>query len=302
MIADARAGRNVGSGEYCSRVHIYSAVRAAHMNLFRAGRVRTGMDAIRKYPRTRHLVGSRLQDGDADLDAVPMRELEGAFVVVEEKMDGANCGVSFGPDLELRLQSRGHFLTGGPRERQFDLLKQWAGSLKPQLLDTLTDRYVMYGEWMYAKHSVYYDALPHYFMEFDILDTLTGAFLDTPRRAALLSGLPVVPVKVLYAGEFPGEEALRALVGKSHFITPDAPARFRAEVERMGWDVERAVRQTDLSGMMEGLYVKVEQDGTVRERYKFVRAEFLQTVTADGHWQDRPIIPNRLADGAQLFE
>lgn len=272
------------------------------MNLFPAARVRRGMDAIRKYPRTRHLVGSRLQDGDADLDAVPMRELEGKFVVVEEKMDGANCGVSFGPDLELRLQSRGHFLTGGPRERQFDLLKQWAGALAPRLLDVLADRFVMYGEWMYAKHSVYYDALPHYFMEFDILDVQSGAFLDTARRAQLLAGLPVVPVKVLYAGEFPGEEALRALVGKSHFITPDAPQRFRSEVERMGWDVDRAVRQTDLSGLMEGLYVKVEEDGTVTERYKFVRDEFLQTVTADGHWQDRPLIPNRLADGAQLFE
>jgi len=32
-----------------------------------------------------------------------------------------------------------------------------------------------------------------------------------------------------------------------------------------------------------------------------VRAEFLQVVTADGHWQDRPLIPNRLADGADLF-
>src|SRR5436305_12241126 len=83
------------------------------------------MQAIRKYPRTRHLVGSRLQPGDEDLDALPMSELAGKHVVVEEKMDGANCGVSFDAELSLQLQSRGHFLTGGPRERQFDLFKQW---------------------------------------------------------------------------------------------------------------------------------------------------------------------------------
>jgi hypothetical protein len=260
------------------------------------------MTSIRKYPRTRHLIGSRLQPGDEDLDAVPVSELEGEYVVIEEKMDGANCAASFDADLGLRLQSRGHFLTGGPRERQFDLFKQWAGALADRLLDALADRFVMYGEWLYAKHSVYYDALPHYFMEFDVLDTATGEFLDTPRRAERLAGLPVVPVKVLYAGEFPGEDHLRALVGRSHFITADAPARFRADVARLGWDVERAVRQTDLSGAMEGLYVKVERDGAVAGRYKFVRAEFLQTVTADGHWQDRPLIPNRLADGAALFE
>ena len=259
------------------------------------------MNAIRKYPRTRHLVGSRLQLGDEDLDATPMAELKGRHVVIEEKIDGANCGVSFGPDGGLLLQSRGHYLMGGPRERQFDLLKQWAGAMAERLLERLDDRFVMYGEWMYAKHSVFYDALPHYFMEFDVLDTQTGEFLDTPRRADLLAGLPVRAVRVLFAGEFPGEEYLRALVGPSHFITPDAPVQFRDDVARLGWDVERAVRQTDLSGVMEGLYVKVEESGAVTERYKFVRAEFLQTVTADGHWQDRPLIPNRLADGAELF-
>lgn len=259
------------------------------------------MNPIRKYPRTQHLVGSRLQAGDEDLDAVPMADLKGKHVVIEEKVDGANCGVSFGPDCTLLLQSRGHYLTGGPRERQFDLLKQWAGAMTDRLFDRLGGRFVLYGEWLYAKHSVYYDALPHYLMEFDVLDTETGEFLDTPRREELFAGLPVTPVKVLYAGEFPGEEVLRSLIGPSHFITADAPARFRDDVARLGWDVERAVRQTDLSGMMEGLYVKVEENGAVTGRYKFVRPEFLQTVVADGHWQDRPLIPNRLADGAALF-
>ncbi|HEY1187417.1 MAG TPA: RNA ligase family protein [Gemmata sp.] len=260
------------------------------------------MNAIRKYPRTRHLVGSRLQAGDEDLDAVPMSELKGRYVVLEEKLDGANCGVSFDADYALRLQSRGHYLTGGPRERQFDLLKQWAGALSDRLLDRLADRYVMYGEWMYAKHTVFYDALPHFFMEFDVLDTTTGEFLDTPRRGELLAELPVKPVKVLFAGKFPGEEYLRALIGPSHFVTASAPTQFRADVERLGWDVERAVRQTDLSGVMEGLYVKVEENGVVAERYKFVRNEFTQLVLADGHWQDRPLVPNRLAEGAELFE
>lgn len=256
------------------------------------------MNPLRKYPRTQHLAGSRLQAGDEDLDAVPMSELEGRYVVVEEKMDGANCGVSFGSGAELLLQSRGHFLSGGARERQFDLFKQWAGSLADPLFDRLGGRYVMYGEWLYAKHTIYYDALPHYFMEFDVLDTESGEFLDTPRRGDLLRGLPVVPVKVLYAGPFPGGNALRDLVGPSYFITSDAPFRLRADVARLGRDVERAASQTDLSGTMEGLYVKVEEGGVVRGRYKYVRNEFLQVVAANGHWQDRPLVPNRLRQAA----
>jgi hypothetical protein len=109
-------------------------------------------------------------------------------------------------------------------------------------------------------------------------------------------------VKVLYSGEFPGEDVLRSLVGPSHFITEDAYFRFREDATRLGLDVERAVKQSDLSGKMEGLYVKTEENGTVTGRYKFVRPEFLQTVFADGHWQDRPIIPNRLAVGTDLFD
>ena len=50
---------------------------------------------MRKYPRTPHLQGSRLQPGDEDLDQVPFAELRGRFVVVEEKLDGANCGIRF---------------------------------------------------------------------------------------------------------------------------------------------------------------------------------------------------------------
>ncbi len=260
------------------------------------------MNPMHKYPRTQHLVGSGLQPGDDDLEAVPMSELKGKHVVIEEKMDGANCGVSFGPDLSLMLQSRGHYLTGGPREKQFSLFKQWAGTLAERLLDRLENRFVMYGEWLYAKHSVYYDALPHYFMEFDLLDTHTGEFVSTPRRTEWLVGLPVVPVKVLYEGEFLGEDVLRSFIGPSHFITAEAETKFREDVARLGWDVERAVKQTDLSELMEGLYVKVEENGAVTGRYKFVRPEFLQTVLADGHWQDRPLIPNRLADDAELFE
>lgn len=62
------------------------------------------------------------------------------------------------------------------------------------LYQVLGSRYVMYGEWMYAKHSVFYDALPHYFLEFDILDRKRGCFLDTPSRRKLTCQMPVASV------------------------------------------------------------------------------------------------------------
>src|SRR5947207_15347661 len=120
------------------------------------------MPTLHKYPRTHHLEGSRLQPGDEDSQRVPFAALAGRRLVVEEKMDGANAGLSFDADGRLWLQSRGHFLTGGPREKHFNLFKQWAHTLAPDLWPLLGPRFVMYGEWLYAKHTVFYDALPDY--------------------------------------------------------------------------------------------------------------------------------------------
>ena len=48
--------------------------------------------------------------------------------------------------------------------------------------------------------------------------------------------------------------------------------------------------------MMEGLYIKVEENGQVAARMKYVRAAFLQCVDfSEQHWIDKPIIPNQLA-------
>ena len=155
---------------------------------------------IFKYPRTRHIEGSRLQYGDS-ADDQSFAELKGQRLVVEEKVDGANCAVSF-QNGQLRLQSRGHFLTGGGRERHFDTLKSWAACHADAFQSVLGERYIMYGEWLFAKHTVFYDALPHYFMEFDVLDQEAGLFLSTGRRRDLLAGLPVMPVPVLKDGQF----------------------------------------------------------------------------------------------------
>jgi hypothetical protein len=52
---------------------------------------------------------------------------------------------------------------------------------------------------------------------------------------------------------------------------------------------------------MEGLYIKVEQDGETVDRYKWVRPSFLTAILdSGGHWASRPIVPNGLADSAVL--
>ena len=40
-------------------------------------------------------------------------------------------------------------------------------------------------------------------------------------------------------------------------------------------DFEKAMPQTDLSGIMEGIYIKVEEGDYVTDRLKYVRRSFL---------------------------
>lgn len=260
---------------------------------------------LAKYPRTPHLQGSRYQPGDNG-DPVPYAELLGKTIVVEEKLDAANAGLSFDAAGQLLLQSRGHYLDVdrlGGRERQFNLFKQWARAHEGQLLDVLEDRYVLYGEFMHAKHSVYYDALPHLFCEFDIRDRRTGDFLDTPARHALLAGVPVVSVPVLYAGLAPPRmQALQALLAPSLARTGQWRAAFEDEVARQGLDLALCWQQTDRSELAEGLYIKVEEGGRTVGRFKLVRPDFIQTILdSQSHHSERPVIPNRLRAGVDLF-
>jgi hypothetical protein len=250
---------------------------------------------LRKYPRTPHLEGSRLQPGDEDLDQVPFRAIAGRHLVVEEKLDGANAGISFDSAGTLKLQSRGHFLTGGPRERQFAPLKAWAATHQSVLWERLGTRYVLYGEWLYAKHTVFYDALPHHFCEFDLLDRETGDFLSTPERRRLLEGTPVVSVPVLHEGPLRSVKDLTALIGPSTCRTPAWRGALIEAARAAGQDPEVVVAETDSDDHMEGLYIKVEENGRTVERYKWVRPTFLTAVLDSGsHWQDRPILPNRV--------
>ena len=175
-------------------------------------------------------------------------------------------------------------------------MKQWANINRDILYSALGSRYIMYGEWMYAKHTVFYDALPDYFMEFDIYDRENNVFLDTDRRKEITDKMGIISsVPVLGRGKYTSKKAILSYLGDSKFITGRHIEVLREISQRLGLDAERQIRETDPTTTMEGLYIKIEEDGIVKGRVKFVRASFLQCVATSGtHWQSRPIVPNQL--------
>src|SRR5215467_14281183 len=127
-------------------------------------------DNFVKYPRTPHLFGSKGTPDDKHLSEKDSgRFIADESLIAEEKIDGTNVGIHFTSSGEMVLQCRGHLITEGMHP-QYDLFKQWAAVKRSMLDDRLMDRFILFGEWLFARHSVHYRRLPHYFFEFDVYD------------------------------------------------------------------------------------------------------------------------------------
>ena len=174
----------------------------------------SGREELFKFPRTRHLFdagGSGVSRDDLLMDAGeeslfytaahPGRRGGGGgrggqpkLVSLEEKVDGANLGISLGKDMQLMVQNRSHFVNS-KSHAQFSTLDTWLGENSATLYELLeSGDLVLFGEWLYAKHSIHYTRLPGYFVAFDLYDKSVGKFFSWRERNRRLegTGIPVV--------------------------------------------------------------------------------------------------------------
>jgi hypothetical protein len=240
-------------------------------------------DDFIKYPRTPHLFGSTGTDDDKHLGREESeRFIADPSLIIEEKIDGTNVGIHFATSGRMVLQCRGHEITEGVHP-QYDLFKQWTSVKRPVLELMLGKNYILFGEWLYAKHSVHYHALAHYFFEFDIYDKQAGQFLDLATRRQILEGSRLETVPVLHRGAVSAEQ-LASLIGPSAFVAAfDHPQTGRTD------------------NRMEGLYFRTEAEGFVTGRAKMVRPEFVEKIKQSEHWQHQRMVPNELAEGVDIW-
>lgn len=257
------------------------------------------MISIIKYPRTAHIQGSAFQKGDSK-EYLPQSKLIGKYLVIEEKLDGSNVGISFNTDKELLLQSRGHYLVGHPREFHFSYFKQWANKRRQLLWHILKDRYILYAEYTFATHCIFYNCLKSYINEFDIFDKKENYFLSTNKRFKLLKdfrGDGIISVPILWNAIYPNNVPLTNFIIDSQYCYNNIAIDFEnayiaSDNKKPLEDIKKGI---DLSGKMEGLYIKEEDNNRVIGRYKYVRGGFLQKVfDNEGHWVERNIIKNKI--------
>lgn len=225
---------------------------------------------ITKFPRTRHLLnlGAATRD-DLILsfaDAASFLSLDaGITITIEEKVDGANMGISIDEDtLVFRVQNRSHYVNSKSHE-QFRKLDSWLQRHSNDLRAVIEPgRTIVFGEWLYAQHSVAYSKLPDLFLIFDILDLQTGQYLARSVICDKLQGTSLHQVpSIRHPSRGLSIESLRLLATET---TSDF-----------------------YDGMIEGIYVRRERDGVVVDRAKVVRKDF---IAGNDHWTKGKLLLN----------
>lgn len=223
-----------------------------------------------RFPHTPHLawLGAGTPRDDKVLTTNEATALLAGEVVVEEKLDGANLGISLGKDGTLRFQNRGQYLHS-PFAGQFQRLSGWIAAHEQTLRRDLSPGLILFGEWCAARHSVAYDRLPDWLIVFDVYDQCEQNFFSTARRDALTESLDLAVVRT---------------VSRSRTTLADLTMRLSAEPS--GYR----------AGPIEGFVIRKETSDWLLARAKLVHPEFVQGIGE--HWRRRSIEWNRLEHGA----
>jgi atypical dual specificity phosphatase len=244
-------------------------------------------ERLHKFPRTRHLVNLGAASSD-DQVLTPDEALafwntgdKGAEkIVVQEKVDGANVGLSIDPEtLRVRVQNRAHFVTS-ETHAQFRKLDAWIERHSPSLWHVLTEhggavppgRRILFGEWMCVKHSIHYTALTDVFLAFDMYDVQSNTFSSTEalRRALRDTDIKMVPILNTWNEKSSFQDLVR------NVREGNVPSAFSEEGQQIS---------------AEGVYVRKETCDRVLNRAKIVRPGFVQS---EDHWTKARTVYNNI--------
>ncbi|KAI0562246.1 P-loop containing nucleoside triphosphate hydrolase [Gracilaria domingensis] len=224
-----------------------------------------------KFPRTRHILnlGGSVTDDDIVMDNRELNEMikilnmtqleKNMTLTIEEKVDGANLGFSLCPESSnILVQNRSHFVNT-KSHLQFKLINFFVQTYEEDLRKVLrAGERVLYGEWMYAKHSILYSKLPSVFLAFDLFDKAEHKFLS---RSAFRKELEDTKIC-----------AVREIVVPSE-ITVSSITELALNCESHYYE-----------GPAEGLYFRIDRDGWLLDRAKIVRPDF---ICGNEHWTRR---------------
>jgi atypical dual specificity phosphatase len=200
---------------------------------------------------------------------------ENSRVSIEEKIDAASVGMvlrfegTVGDDSHPVIRNRDHILRKGymkdtPAKKQFVSIWTWFYENKDKF-GKLRDKgpYSVYGEWMVARHGIYYDRLPDWFIAYDLYNYETGQFLQTPKTRAILLECGF-QIPCLLSNE--PLQSIEMVTQWDHTVCE--------------WSHEK----------IEGVYFKIWNEEIITNRFKWVRPSFER----GKYWDGKTLRKNKL--------
>lgn len=231
-----------------------------------------------KYPSTRHLPWSHERDDD-DTAHDTVEFLTGYPLICTIKMDGGNCMLVKDGENPIRARNGRH-----ADKEHFDMAKRWYW--ENDLYSKIPEHLQLFGEWLYAKHSIHYGcdcdeacesvgpALRDYFQLFGVYDTRFDLWLGWHETISIANKLDLTLAP--YATD--GYEELQ----------------FDESYE--AWDVLYDMSREVVDDGHEGIVVRSThpfQYGQIDQRLgKYVRPGHVKE--DEKHWSKRPLVQNRL--------
>lgn len=222
------------------------------------------LTGLKKFVRTKHIMnlGGKGRD-DLIWLGKELDDFMKQTLIIEEKIDGANLGIFIDEDGKIIVQNRSHYISPS-YHKQFADIDKWKYQHTDDILQVIgTNPWIIYGEWVVARHSIHYTKLPDKFILFDIYDRSTDKFFSRTKVEELIHGTSFKQIRKIAEGKFTLAQLKKLVYSPSIYY----------------------------DGPIEGIYARCfNDDSTVKYRGKIVRHDFIQDDAP--HWAKFDITKN----------
>lgn len=180
-------------------------------------------------------------------------------IVITVKMDGSNMTMT-----KDHIAARNGWCA---KHESFDMAKAEHAKIKYMIPENLQ----IFGEWVYAKHSIKYDNLDDYFQVFSIYEKDTHEFLGWDDVEEITENLGFITVPVLYNGIVEKEK---------HKLTEN--------ISELG---DYIINEFNHEGLVVRSVSSFHYSQFENKVAKYVRTNHVQT---DEHWSKRKMVRNKL--------
>lgn len=184
--------------------------------------------------------------------------------VFEEKVDGGIVGIAWDGEKHLAI-GKHSMISPYDNSKKFYGLNGWIYQ-NYEKIQKIPKGWIIFGEWLRAKHNIFYNNLPDYFIAFDIWDGYR--YLDLHNRSDMLHKLGFAEVPLIYSGDNLDVEDVLCIADG---LSISNKSRFNS------------------SETFEGIVIKNYQKGLMG---KYVRREFMDSI--EENWINNPLTENRL--------